>query len=97
MTNWGLRPPFFARIKARHPAPKAASKIYIDASRPQACEAAGIASKTYIKRTRPQAWRAARQAIGICKAPKKMCKCLAKFAKINATVKQLAVNKRDTI
>ena len=28
---------------------------------------------------------------------KKMCKCLAKFAKIYATAKQLAVNKRDTI
>ncbi len=53
---------FFGLASSTSSQPGSLAQIYIDASRPQACEAAGTASKTYIKRTRPQAWRAASRA-----------------------------------
>jgi hypothetical protein len=97
----GCGPHFFARINARSLAPGTQGRkqnIY------RCLEAASLRGRRHceqnIYKTHKAASLAGRKAelmTGICKAPKKMCKYLAKFAKINATVKQLAVNKRDTI
>ena len=79
------------------PGCQAAGKIYIDGQRPQACEAAGIARKRYINaQGRKLGESQAELMTGSQHMPgtKKMCKYLAKFAKIDATVKQLAGNKR---